>query len=214
MHQLTLNQKIITDPRAAKLLLNEEERSFVSLFFETPRSVAELASELAEDPRRLLYRVNKLQNLNLLRVVKEEKRAGRPIKYYQTSARRFIVTYAASPAASAVEFIGMMSDSLLREAFYENILPRVSAHRMGAAISYDDKGSLARFALLQDGVWQLPDISTRPFLLWFDKLVLSDSDIEALKGELLELLRKYWAKETQGPPSAILRLGLVKIHED
>lgn len=90
--------------------------------------------EAAESPRRradrrrsqgrtriaVLYRARKLLGHDLLRVARVESRAGRPINHYQASARRFIVPYAASRAASAAEFVEQVDGAppyLLRLGF-------------------------------------------------------------------------------------------------
>jgi hypothetical protein len=86
----------VTDPRAAAALLDRQSQAMV-LAFHYPRSLAEAASALDLDLKRLHHHVLRFCRLGLLQVAETRARAGRPIKLYRMTAEAFFLPHAAAP---------------------------------------------------------------------------------------------------------------------
>lgn len=206
-------QQVVTDSQAARLLLDERERRYLSYFFALPRTVGEVAQLLGEERSKVLYRVRKLQQHGLLRIVKLEPRAGRPIKYYQTSAERFIVPYAVSSLSNPQAFLGLI-EGTLRDAFYSSFLPEAETHSLGvvfSGVAWEGNVAMQLVAMTEDG-WQTPRTARcATDVLKINLLALPEAEAARLKQELMALLERYQGREVEGAPKFLLRLGLVKL---
>ncbi|MBA2664529.1 MAG: helix-turn-helix transcriptional regulator, partial [Chloroflexi bacterium] len=98
MQRPTDESLIITDRRAAALLVDPDERRYFEPFLGRERTVTEAARELGVPPNGMRYRVRRMAKLGLLRIVREQPRAGRPMRVYRSVADRLFVPYVASPA--------------------------------------------------------------------------------------------------------------------
>ncbi len=92
-------QVTISDPRAAAVFTRSPLRRVLLQFSQQPRSVSEVASELAIDLKKLHHTVTKLCQLGLIEVVEVRKRAGRAIKLYQCTAERYYIPSTVAPEA-------------------------------------------------------------------------------------------------------------------
>lgn len=206
-------QLVVTDPKAAALLLHESERAYLSYFFDEPLSVAAVAKRLNAPVPKVLYRVSKLERHGLLEVAREERRAGRPIKHYRTTAERFVVPYAHSGAADAQEFLGLI-EGTLRTAFYESFLPDDQAQGTGIEVSRSNPEGQANLAFVvasEDG-WYSPGASRSPTdVIGIDLLALPPERAQDLKRDLLALVARYRAFEEADEPLFLLRTGLVRL---
>ena len=210
------DQKVIENPKVAALLLDEDERCFLNLFFQTPRTVSDVARELHCERVKVLYHVRKLLKYGLLRVARLEPRAGRAIKHYEASAHRFVVPYVATPSTGAADFIGLL-EGTLRDAFYASFLPEADVHLIGVEIGEGDDAAHPSLKLVvyEGGRWQRArdlrhdSVNT----LQLVHLRLPDDQARALNRELLEVIERYQARQVQDAPPHLLRLGLVKLKE-
>lgn len=95
--------RVVDDAAQARLLSDPEALRTFEPFLARERAVAEVARELGARVDTVLYRVRRLREAGLLRVVREEPRAGRPIKVYRSSADAYFVPFAATPFAELRE---------------------------------------------------------------------------------------------------------------
>jgi len=108
--------KIINNAKAADTLINPKTLLWLEPFLANSTTISEAAKRIASKPNTVLSRVRKLLRLGLLKVVKEEKRAGRAIKWYRSSSDSFFVPFAATSAESLEE---MMAE---RDSYWESML--------------------------------------------------------------------------------------------
>ena len=77
----------------ARLLTDDAATRFLEPFLGRERSASQAARELGVPIDTLLYRVSRFLEAGLLEIVREEPRAGRPIKIYRTVADGFYVPF-------------------------------------------------------------------------------------------------------------------------
>jgi hypothetical protein len=87
----------IRDARAAAVFTQSPMRRILLQFAARPRSIAEVAGELAIDLKQLHHAVTKLCRLGLIEVVEKRKRAGRAIKLYRCTGERYFIASAVAP---------------------------------------------------------------------------------------------------------------------
>jgi hypothetical protein len=96
---------IIHDAESAALLISPQGQRFLSPFLSRECTISEAARELGVPVNSLLYRVKRMVELELLKVVRKEKRPGRAVKIYCSKANIFYVPY---EFTSAETFEGLL----------------------------------------------------------------------------------------------------------
>src|SRR5690606_27417944 len=84
-------------------------------FLARESSAGAAAAELGLDLNAMLYRIRVLLSAGLLRVVREEKRQGRPIKVYRSAHDAYFIPYDATPFADLEERLWQQQRPELRE---------------------------------------------------------------------------------------------------
>ena len=79
------NTFIIDSPEFARSMLDIDDWKRLALFMHET-TLSEVADKLDISLSKLSYHVNKWLEVGVLKVVREEKRAGRPVKIYKTTA--------------------------------------------------------------------------------------------------------------------------------
>lgn len=167
----------IVDPRAAAVFAAPRQRKLLLSLVDEERSLSQLA-RLTETPLNLLHHhIRKFMRLGLVRITREEARAGAPIKYYRATARAFFV-----PAELMDAELGAGLSSQLRD-----LLARSLARSLqGVVYSHDGKGP--RMRLVRDA-----DARTMAIELWVE-LHLSEADAATLADDLRALLHRFEAR--------------------
>lgn len=93
----------MTDPTQARLLTDPRSKAFFKPFLVRERSVTEAARLLGCPLNTMLYRVGTLVRAGLLRVVREERRAGRAVKVYRSVHDAYFVPFALTLYATLEE---------------------------------------------------------------------------------------------------------------
>src|SRR5690606_26192893 len=96
----TATVMVVTDPIAAKAILDPDTRLYLAPFIGRAASISQAASGSGEKENTTLKRVRRFVELGLLEVVAELPRAGRPIKLYRSVAEVFFVPFEATGAES------------------------------------------------------------------------------------------------------------------
>lgn len=207
----------VEDERQARLLLDAKSQAFFRPFLARDRTVGEAAAELGCEPSVMLYRVGTFLRAGLLRVVREEPRAGRALKVYRSSHDAYLVPYERTPFAT------------LEEAFYA--MYEESARRLAAAMAarFRARGwhgyRLYRDAFGQAWVEGAPDAARSSDLGDLEDrdgrggmdfaldLHLTPGEAEALRKEVASMLRRYRELEPKrGEPEEqpyLLSVGFV-----
>src|SRR5690606_28325481 len=102
----------VTDPEQARLLNDADSKRLIPpLMSHAPTitaaardlTVTAAARETGVDTNAVLYRVRQFLRAGLLKVVREVKRPGRPIKVYRSAHDAYFVPYELTPFASLEE---------------------------------------------------------------------------------------------------------------
>lgn len=209
---LTVDVLTVEDPAAAAALTDPKTLRQLEPFLNHERTVLEAATETGVKPNTMLARVKRFVNLGLLVVVREEPRAGRAVKVYQSRAAVFFVPYEITPAET------LESAMRERERYWEELLRqnvvRVRSEDVGSwgtRIYRDDRGRLQVQAAVTPERNYTTLAPERPAALsaWRDALYLDFPDAKALQGELFALLKKYQQKT--GSQRYIMHAGLAPV---
>ena len=213
--QKSYRTKTITSEEAATVLIDLKHAKRLAPFFKTARNIQSVAEETSLKANTLLRQVYHYVDLGILEVAKEEKRNGRAIKYYQTTADVFFVPYEVTSSETLEVALAQ------RDRYYLDILRKnVVKARLddigvyGTRIYVDERDNLQMHTAVtpEDNTLQLDDGYTAALSAWRDTLFLDYEDAKKLQNEMYALIRQYQHK--QGAQQYILRLGLAPIVED
>lgn len=193
-HKLRSSQVTIHDPRAAAVFTQSHLRRVLLLFARQPRSVADVARELAVDVKQLHHAVVKLTRLRLIEVVEERPRAGRSIKFYQCAGTSFFIPAAAAPAP--------FSRGLAKEL--QEAIARDSATTVdGMVFSLDERGRVAGQVIEKRGAAPAPLDSWRI-------LRLTTAQAKMLKHELGRVLDRFQEIADDGGDVYLVHTGMAR----
>jgi hypothetical protein len=195
MQRRNSSSKAALTPDAAEFLTNPATGRFLQPFVGRECSVATAAKELNLAVNALLYRVKQMQGLGLLDCVREERRSGRPIKYYRTTEDRYFVPFD-MVRAETVESLLLDVDRYMLAQFYQGLA--------GAFMTALQDGGIAIWRNDDDIVyWRIADASGRvidrealsetPIVptFWSNELWLNREDSVAFLGEIFALISRY-----------------------
>ena len=177
---------MVSDPVQARFLTDPAKKRFLLPFLARERRIAQAAEEVGCSINRMLYQVRTLAGCGLLRIVREEPRAGRAVRVYRSVHEAYFVPFAATPYDTLEQRITVQGDPIWAGlvAAYADALRRSRRHghllrRVGEVVHTTD---------------QLPQ--TTPggqALFWSDSTVmLRDADARDL-GEQV----RQWYERTQ-----------------
>jgi predicted transcriptional regulator len=111
--------KVVNDPEEFQLLADDTRRKIIFLLRATEMTVSQIASNLGVTPQAIYHHIKKLQNADLVNVVREE-RVGHLIEsYYRATAEAFLCSVGVTP--SGREFFEKQTkttlDSLVKIGF-------------------------------------------------------------------------------------------------
>lgn len=204
--------RVIGDPAAADLLVNPYTLRQLEPFLGREATVSEAARDSGDKPNTVLARLRRFTKLGLVAVVREQKRAGRAIKVYRSTADVFFVPFEATRAETLE---ALMAE---RDGYYERLLRRgvvrarsESVGSWGTRVYRDARGRLQLQMALTPGENLTLLDPGQPAVLsaWRDSVYLDYPDAKALQRELFALLERYQQKE--GAQRYIVRLGLAPV---
>lgn len=203
---------VVHDPQIADLLTNPESLEQLEPFLGQEATVGEAARQSGTLPNTMLARVGRWTRLGLLKLTRTEKRAGKPLRFYRTTADAWFIPFDNTSAET------LEAGLARRDSYWENRLRRavVKAREQqvgswGTRVYRDSRGRLQmQMAVSPDSNWTSLG-SDQPAVLaaWRDGLHLDFEDAKALQRELFELLLRYQRKD--GPQRYLLRLGLAPL---
>lgn len=217
----------VTNPPAVKLLTHGRVRRVLGAFLAGEGTVAGAARETGLDIRALHRDVRALCAAGLLAVVREERRAGWPVKVYRAVAPAFFVPFSATGATEVSELGGLPAARY--EALYRSAQAREfgRAHReqgggreWGVRLYLGPEGqvevdtSYEGADLVEAGVRYQGPLGL--FLHAETVVTLTDGEAREVQAELVRLLRRLrtltLAHEAAGSGRPhLLRLGLVGV---
>lgn len=204
----------VTTAEAAALLADVSLQRPLEPFIARECTVARAAKELGMTTNSLLYRVKRFQAAGLLRVVREEKRAGRAVKVYRSVADAFYVPFALT-RAETLEALLLGLDSPLRALLYRNTA-RVMTQaetELGLVVWRAGEGDVrTRFSAGPDRLFDpLEPEAPSTMLFWSPELWLEPEDAKLLLRDLTELIGRYHGRGGRG--RYLLHLGVSPLEE-
>lgn len=187
--------EMIEQPKAIQLLTGPSWTYFQP-FLARAATVAQVADELQVAPNKLLYHVKKAEQLGLLKVVDIQRRAGKPIKTYRSSADMYFIPFEATPAETLeASILPLDTDWQARwthhaaEIMLKSEIPfglRLWRERVGQQDMVIVKPTPAPPTPINEDLFQqLPILS-----LWAE-FQLTKEESEHLRHDLLELYERY-----------------------
>lgn len=211
----------VTDPEQARLLVHPDHMPIIDVLLGRELSVGAVAGEVNWPLDRVHYRVKKLCRAGLLHVVREEKRAGRPIRVYSTVAAAFFIPFTSFTHASLEEKFLRFEQELAHRVvrcemrLLHQTFPNLA--QVGPRIYRDAQGRATEDLAFSpgEGVDELgPDYPA--MLSEWRGVRLPFSEAKALQAELNALLERY--APSQRPPSGeqvyALRLLLLPVQAE
>jgi hypothetical protein len=164
----------VASPLQAAALENRLRARLLIACATAERTLSDLERLTGHPLSKLHYHVGRLLAAKLLRVSREQARAGRPIRHFRAVAERFIVPQ---------ELLG----DLPGDAFAAELRNLLQTNRGEVALRYapDERGNLT-VRLVRDESERTP----KAIELW-QVFKLSRAQRDALAGELLELFQRY-----------------------
>ncbi len=209
---MTAKSRLITKQEQADILISPKTLRQLEPFIARSLSITQAAKELGEKPNTVLSRVRRFVKLGLLEVSQENKRKGRSVKHYRTTADSFFIPYEATSAESLETALAERDsywEDLLRKSVVKARIEDVGS--WGTRIYRDERGHLQiQAAITPDKNYTMLD-KNRPAVLsaWRDSVYLDFEDAKTLQKEMFELLKKYQQK--QGVQRYIVRLGVAPL---
>lgn len=87
----------MSDQTQARFLTDPAKKRFLLPFLARERRIAEAAADVGCSINRMLYQVRTLVDCGLVRVLREEPRAGRAIRVYRSVHDAYFIPFAATP---------------------------------------------------------------------------------------------------------------------
>lgn len=182
--------------RQAHLLEDPDTSSFFTPFLAREETVAGAARALGCKVNAMHYRVRTLLGAGLLKVVRETKRAGLPVKVYRSVADAFFIPFElsrhADPEARMTERYG----SILEQIAKSTMRRERRRGRVGQYLFRDVTGDVVSFGGVElpnsDDVLLNVDDPDRP--IGADRMgnvFLTEAEAGNLQGELDSLFRRY-----------------------
>jgi DNA-binding transcriptional ArsR family regulator len=175
------SEKRITRRAQAAALENPLRARLLITCVGQERSLSDLQRLTGETLAKLHYHVTRLLDVKLLRVSREQARGGRPIRFFQAVADRFLVPQ---------EFLGELPGEALA-AEMRNLL-QLSRRDVSLRYASDARGNVM-VTLVRDDAERLP----KAIELW-ETFKLSRQQRDALAKELLELFERYAKADAGG----------------
>jgi hypothetical protein len=199
----------ITDPEVAQFMLNGEQQRLIHPFMGRETTLTTAARELDVSVGALLYRVNKWISQGLVFVTRSERRAGRPVKLYRSTADRFFVPVLMTETGQLLDVLRDTRD------YYDRLLTSNLARALkddpdlGVSVFRNGEGQV-QSVLSQHAEVVEPDASQKKvFDFFLPSLELDENDADGFRQELGELVLRYATKG--GKTRYMLHVGFTPI---
>lgn len=188
------DQLVIGNPQAATAFASPRQRKIIQTLMAEEMTLGDLSRSLQLPLNLLHYHVGKAMALGLIAVVREQRRAGRTIKYYRATAGSFFL-----PAELIVEMPGTGFTQQLRDMLDQNLA------RSLRGIDFTHDGRSPRANLVKDPTDQAAAVE-----LWLD-IGLSRADADELAATLQAVIDRFRARGNDKEPRYLVHLAAVRI---
>lgn len=195
MPQTPIPERVdVDDARVAAVFQSPRQRRILLALIPEPRALSQLV-RLTDTPLNLLHHhVAKFIRMGLVSLVREERRAGAPIKFYRAAASSFFV-----PGELMAQPSGAGMAAELRRLLDRSFAASVT----GVVFSHDDQGP--RMRPVRD-----PAFRSRAAELWLD-LRLSDADAAELTDALKDVLHRFEPRSRPDQPRFLVHAAIAAV---
>ncbi len=195
----------------ARLLSDPKSLRFFTPFLASEKTVSGAARELTCELHTMLYRVRTFLKAGLLRVTREQKRMGRPVKIYRSVHDAYFIPFSATPYADLEERLreqlGPLTEELVRG--FAGVIRQIGydgrrLYRDAGGLVNSEAGEETRFGLDYDNpAW--------PVVYDFRcELYLPREEAKVLQRELRDLYARYLPRRQVSPVEKyVLQVALV-----
>jgi hypothetical protein len=189
----------------AAVLDERDVARFFHPFLGRERTVSQAAAEVGCKLNAMHYRVKTFLEAGLLRVVREQKRAGRPVKVYRSVADAFFVPFQLTSHVTRQEGWLAHIEPVARSIAQSMAERYLTRERAGQCVFRDDSGhliSLGGRELPESAeIVFHPDADQRPLGTdRYGNIFLTEDEARALEHDLVELFGRYlklWHSDAQ-----------------
>jgi hypothetical protein len=175
---------VVDDPTQARFLTDPAKKQFFVPFLARERRVAEAAGEVGCSVNRMLYQVRTLVDAGLLQMLREEPRAGRPVRVYRSVHDAYFEPFSATPYDTLEQRITVQGDPIWSGL--------VTAYADAMRHSRRHGHLLRRAGETVETTDELPDTTpSGQALFWSDStILLRDADARRLGEEVRQWYEK------------------------
>lgn len=189
----------------AAILDDQTLARFFYPFVGKEKTVSQAAAEIGCKLNAMHYRVRTFVEAGLLRVVREEKRAGRPVKVYRAVADAFFVPFRLTSHATQQEGWLAHIEPVARRIAQSMVEQDLAREVAGQCIFRDECDNLVSLGGRElSGGSEIvfhPDAHQKPLGSdRFGNIFLTETEARGLERELVELFGRYlqlWHSDTQ-----------------
>jgi predicted ArsR family transcriptional regulator len=182
----------IKEPAAAAVFANLRQRQVLMTLIEREYSLSQLAEQTGTPLNLLHHQIRKLLNAGLVRITRQKRRAGAPIKFYRATARAFFVPTALSDTSP--------TDALnrkMRTALEQSLAAVIK----GVLYTHDSTG--VRMSLVRNSE------CSGAAEIWCE-LQLGEKDAADLAEELRRLLQRYASRRGSADARYIVHAAIAR----
>ena len=208
-------QRFISSSQSAKLLLEPNRAKWLQPFITSPITLSQVTRELNISMSTYSYQLKKLLSHGLIFETHKIKRAGKPIRYYWSSAERFIIPL----SVIAVEDYYQQYLDYYRQIFFESFdrILATDSESYYVEISYDKQKDLVYQLKLNNqklSFWkQMLQANEPAILATLRDIQLSYEDAKDLQKDLYNLLAKYEEKANLATNHYQIQIFMAKMNE-
>lgn len=213
-------EHVVRDPEAARLLTHPGSVRFFKPFIARELSASEAAEELGCQLNTMLYRIGTFLEAGLLRVTREQKRAGRPVKRYRAVADAFFIPFSLTPYATLEEGLGAQLEPLWETMLRGLARSYAAKDWFGRRIYRDESGAVFTSPFrTTSAAWGAEEASHPPVALFSDIAVdLTEGEAAALCERLMAILAEAHVEtaaggeaQKEGDKPYVLQVALVPL---
>lgn len=214
----------ISNPEAARILTEGKSTQLLVPFMKRPLSLSDAAKELGVKLPKLSYHVNRFLELGLLEVACTERRSGRTVKLYQSSAKRFFIPFQLTPSDSLEQLVTSLTAPETGRFRRElaRTLQRISPS-WGLQVARTERGDKQNVAFSITQAEAEGQFAFEATLLGAEnpaifstegKFTFDFATAKALQRELSDLAERYANKQSDNGQAYSLRLGITPMQDD
>ncbi|GGJ41057.1 ArsR/SmtB family transcription factor [Deinococcus roseus] len=193
------------------VLLTQTNQRILEACMLREHTLKELVEELHLEMSEVHYRVQQLIRAGILKVAREEKRAGRPIKYYAPTQQNFFLPFKDTVYNTVSDFVSQQMEPIMRrfiDLIFRNV-PQVG--EWGLSFGLQEKDGKFTTIFRQEGKHpeglkgEEMQLRYRVLAMW-QNLSLLPEDARSMQRELMDLYEKYRQKQNSDGEKHMLGL--------